>query len=48
MLEWFEGLEAPSKQLVTWEGAAHSVAFEQADDVDRLLAETIVPQTYEP
>ena len=27
-------------------GAAHSVAFEQADEVQRLLTETIVPATY--
>ncbi len=45
-LEWFEQLEAPTKQLVTYEGAAHSVAFEQADEVQLLLTETIVPATY--
>ncbi|MGZ4152392.1 MAG: alpha/beta fold hydrolase [Actinomycetota bacterium] len=46
MLEWFGLLQAPSKQLVTFDGAAHSVAFEQADEVQRLLNETIVPATY--
>ena len=46
MLEWFERLDAPVKQLVTFDGAAHSVAFEQADEVLRLLNETIVPSTY--
>jgi pimeloyl-ACP methyl ester carboxylesterase len=45
-LAWFEGLEAPSKQLVTFEGAAHAVAFEQADAVQQLLTETIIPSTY--
>ena len=45
-LEWFGLLEAPAKQLVTYENAAHSVAFEQADDVGRLLTEVIVPATY--
>jgi pimeloyl-ACP methyl ester carboxylesterase len=45
-LEWFDGLEAPTKQLITYENAAHSVAFEQADEVQRLLNETIVPATY--
>ncbi|HET9520824.1 MAG TPA: alpha/beta fold hydrolase [Candidatus Limnocylindrales bacterium] len=45
-LDWFERLEAPSKECVTYEGAAHSVAFEQADDVQRLLNEVIVPATY--
>ena len=47
MLEWFDGLEAPVKERVEYAGAAHSVAFEQADEVLRLLAETIVPSTYE-
>ena len=36
-LEWFEGSTAPSKTRITFEGAAHSVAFEQADAVARLL-----------
>jgi pimeloyl-ACP methyl ester carboxylesterase len=47
MLEWFDGLEAPVKERVEYSGAAHSVAFEQADEVLRLLTETIVPSTYE-
>lgn len=46
MLEWYEMLDAPTKQLITFEDAAHSVAFEQADEVQRLLNETIVPTTY--
>lgn len=45
-LEWFAQLDAPSKQLITFENAAHAVAFEQADEVQRLLNETIVPSTY--
>ncbi len=45
-LEWFNQLEAPVKEHVTFENAAHSVAFEQADEVQRLLNETIVPATY--
>lgn len=45
-IEWFDGLQAPIKQRVTFTGAAHSVAFEQADEVLRLLNETIVPATY--
>ena len=47
-LEWFEKLEAPSKQLVSFDGAAHSVAFEQADEVLRVMTETILPATYAP
>jgi pimeloyl-ACP methyl ester carboxylesterase len=45
-LDWFEKLEAPSKECVTYQGAAHSVAFEQADEVQRLLTDVIVPATY--
>ena len=46
-LEWYGQLDAPLKQLITYEDAAHSVAFEQADAVQRLLVDTIVPATYE-
>ena len=46
-LEWFEGLTAPSKTRITFDDAAHSVAFEQADAVARLLTEQIIPRTYE-
>lgn len=42
-LEWFADLQAPSKRLVTFEGAAHAVAFEQADAVDQLLAREVLP-----
>ena len=45
-IQWFDQLQAPLKQRVTYQGAAHSVAFEQADAVQQLLAETIVPATY--
>lgn len=47
-LEWFAGLDAPSKQLITFQDAAHAVAFEQADAVRQLFAETILPATYRP
>jgi pimeloyl-ACP methyl ester carboxylesterase len=45
-LEWFEMLDAPEKHLVTYENAAHSVAFEQVEAVHRLLVDDIVPATY--
>jgi pimeloyl-ACP methyl ester carboxylesterase len=44
--EWFNLVQAPDKQLLTFQGAAHSVAFEQADEVLRLLTEEVVPATY--
>ena len=42
-LEWFAALEAPHKRLVSFPGAAHAVAFEQADAVDRLLVDEVLP-----
>jgi pimeloyl-ACP methyl ester carboxylesterase len=45
-LEWLDLVQAPDKQLVTFEGAAHAVAFEQADEVLRLLTREVVPATY--
>jgi proline iminopeptidase len=45
-LEWFEQLDAPAKTLVTYQNAAHATAFEQGDDVQRLLNEVIIPATY--
>ena len=47
MLEWFAGLEAPHKERIPFEAAAHAVAFEQADAVQELLTETIIPATYD-
>jgi pimeloyl-ACP methyl ester carboxylesterase len=46
-LEWFNALDAPSKQLITYEDGAHAVALEQADAVQRELVETVVPATYQ-
>ena len=45
-IEWFDQLVAPVTQRVTYQDAAHSVAFEQADEVQKLLVETVVPATY--
>ncbi len=45
-LEWVASLRAPSKRVVTYDDAAHSVAFEQVDAVHRLLTDEIVPATY--
>jgi proline iminopeptidase len=45
--EWFAGLTAPHKELITYEDAGHSVVFEQADAFLRLMTESILPATYE-
>ncbi|NUU18515.1 alpha/beta hydrolase [Cellulomonas humilata] len=42
-LEWYAALDAPQKRLVTFQDAAHAVAFEQAGAVDRLLVEEVLP-----
>jgi pimeloyl-ACP methyl ester carboxylesterase len=44
--EWFDMLDAPSKQMFTFAGASHTVAMEQVDEFHRILLETIVPETY--
>ncbi len=44
--EWFDGLQAPTKEIYTFENAGHAVAFEQADELHRLLNEVIAPATY--
>jgi pimeloyl-ACP methyl ester carboxylesterase len=46
--EWFEGLAAPRKELVTYDRAGHAVAFEEADALHRLLVDEILPATYAP
>ena len=46
MLEWFGALEAPKKKVFTLENAAHSVAFEQFEAFDKIMLETILPETY--
>ncbi|MCB9418910.1 MAG: alpha/beta hydrolase [Ardenticatenaceae bacterium] len=46
VLEWYEQLEAPRKQIYTFDDAGHSVAFEQFSALHRILTETIVPETY--
>jgi pimeloyl-ACP methyl ester carboxylesterase len=45
-LEWFEGLTAPHKELLTYADAGHSVVFEEADAFHRLMTDSIVPATY--
>jgi proline iminopeptidase len=47
-LEWFDLLEAPSKQLFTFENAAHSVAFEGFESVHKIMTETVLPETVLP
>lgn len=45
-LAWYDQLEAPSKQIYTFDDAGHSVAFEQFSALHQILTETILPETY--
>jgi len=44
--EWLDLLDAPSKQMFTFEDASHTVAMEQVDAFHQILVETILPETY--
>lgn len=46
VLAWYEQLDAPQKQLYTFDNAGHSVAFEQFSALHQILVETVLPQTY--
>jgi pimeloyl-ACP methyl ester carboxylesterase len=45
-LAWYNQLQAPSKQLYTFDTAGHSVAFEQFSALHQILTGTILPETY--
>jgi pimeloyl-ACP methyl ester carboxylesterase len=45
-LAWYEMLETPIKRIYTFDSAAHSVAFEQFEALQRIITETILPETY--
>lgn len=45
--EWFAMLQAPAKEMYTFEDAGHAVAFEHADELHEILLEVILPATYQ-
>lgn len=45
-LAWFEQLDTPIKQIFTFENAAHAPAFEHFEAFTRIMAETVLPETY--
>lgn len=47
-LEWFSMLQSPRKQLFTMPSAGHAAAFEEFEAFQRIMVETILPQTYTP
>ena len=42
--EWFDQLEAPAKRWYTLPNSGHSVAFEHADELHRILLEDVAPR----
>jgi proline iminopeptidase len=46
VLEWFNSLQAPHKQIFTFENAGHSVVFEQFEAFSQIMQNTILPDTY--
>jgi proline iminopeptidase len=44
-LAWYEQLDAPLKRLYTFENGGHSVAFEQYEALQQILAETVLAET---
>ncbi|MGB7251813.1 MAG: alpha/beta fold hydrolase [Phormidesmis sp.] len=46
LLEWFDQVIAPRKEIFTFENAAHSVAFEQSEALAQIMLETVLPETY--
>jgi proline iminopeptidase len=45
-VEWFDALDAPSKQLFTVDAAGHPVVFERFDETKRILTTIVLPETY--
>jgi proline iminopeptidase len=46
MLEWYGQLEAPIKRRYSFPDAAHAVAFEEFEALQRILHEVVLPETY--
>lgn len=44
--EYFNLLQAPQKQLVYFEKSGHGMIWEEADLFQRLMVETVLPETY--
>jgi pimeloyl-ACP methyl ester carboxylesterase len=46
MLAWYAQLDAPLKRRYSFADAAHAVAFEEFEALERILAEEVLPETY--
>jgi proline iminopeptidase len=45
-LRWFAQVDAPLKRIYSFQDAGHAVAFEHFEDLRRILADVVVPETY--
>lgn len=45
-LDWFNQLQAPSKQLFMFADAGHAVAFEEFQAFHQIMTGTVLPETY--
>jgi len=45
--EYFDLLEAPRKELIYFEESGHGMIWEEADLFHKIMAETILPETYQ-
>lgn len=46
MLEWYAALDAPLKRRYSFPDAAHAVAFEEFEALQRIMSEVVLPETY--
>lgn len=46
LLEWFDQVTAPRKEIFTLKDSAHSVAFEQFEALSQIMVETVLLETY--
>jgi pimeloyl-ACP methyl ester carboxylesterase len=44
--EWFEMLQAPSKEMIVFEKSGHKPSFEEADRFRQVMADTVLRATY--
>jgi pimeloyl-ACP methyl ester carboxylesterase len=46
-LEWFDGLQAPSKQLIVFEHSGHTPQWEEPDRFHEVMTDVVLAETAE-